>query len=237
MHRAAVAAAVDESNLRRGVNDVFRNLARRSQLLLQRQLVLLDGMERRAEEPDQLADLFRIDHLTTRMRRHAEGLIILSGESTGRNWREPVPLVDVVSAAVAEVEDYTRVNVESRVKDSARRPRCRGRHPPARRANRERDRLLVARARVTVLGHLVSQGFAVEVQDRGLGIPDGQLKKINRDLASLPDFDLSKATGSACSSPGGSPPARRHGHAQAVGVRWDHRRGRHSRTSGSDRGR
>ena len=193
MHRAAVAAAVDEANLRRGVNDVFRNLARRSQLLLQRQLALLDGMERRAEEPDQLADLFRIDHLTTRMRRHAEGLIILSGESTGRNWREPVPLFDVIRAAVAEVEDYTRVNIEVRVKTAL-----------VGRAVADVIHLLAELienatafsppdARVTIVGHLVGHGFAVEVQDLGLGIPDGQLKEINRDLASPPDFDLSRS--------------------------------------------
>jgi len=193
VHRAAVAAAVDEANLRRGVNDVFRNLARRSQLLLQRQLALLDGMERRAEEPDQLADLFRIDHLTTRMRRHAEGLIILSGESTGRNWREPVPLFDVVRAAVAEVEDYTRVNIEIRVKTAL-----------VGRAVADVIHLLAELienatafsppdARVTIAGHLVGHGFAVEVQDLGLGIPDGQLKEINRDLASPPDFDLSRS--------------------------------------------
>jgi signal transduction histidine kinase len=192
VHRAAVAAAVDESNLRRGVNDVFRNLARRSQLLLQRQLALLDGMERRAEA-DQLADLFRIDHLTTRMRRHAEGLIILSGESTGRTWREPVPLFDVVRAAVAEVEDYTRVDIEIRI-DTAL----------VGRAVADVIHLLAELienatafsppdARVTVRGHPVGHGFAVEVQDLGIGIPDAQLKEINRNLATPPDFDLSRS--------------------------------------------
>jgi CHASE3 domain sensor protein len=193
VHRAAVAAAVDEANLRRGVNEVFRNLARRSQLLLQRQLALLDGMERRAEEPDQLADLFRIDHLTTRMRRHAEGLIILSGESAGRNWREPVPFFDVIRAAVAEVEDYTRVSIETRVKSALVGravadvihllaeliENATGFSPPG--------------TQVTVVGHLVGRGFAVEVHDRGLGMPAAQLDDINRDLANPPDFDLSRS--------------------------------------------
>jgi signal transduction histidine kinase len=193
VHRAAVAAAVDEANLRRGVNDVFRNLARRSQLLLQRQLALLDSMERRAEEPGQLADLFRIDHLTTRMRRHAEGLIILSGESAGRSWREPVPFIDVIRAAVAEVEDYTRVNVEIRVKIAL-----------SGRAVADVIHLLAELIEnaaafsppstpVAIAGHLVGRGFAIEVQDRGLGIPEGRLAEINRDLASPPDFDLSRS--------------------------------------------
>ena len=102
----AVEAAVSQARLRHGVNQVFVNLARRNQSLLHRQLLQLDGMERRTEEPEALEDLFRLDHLTTRMRRHAESLIILSGPAPGRGWRNPVPIIDVLRAAVAEVEDY-----------------------------------------------------------------------------------------------------------------------------------
>src|SRR5713101_6175224 len=89
--RTAIAAAVDEIKIRQGVNDVFRSLARRNQSLLTRQLQLLDSMERRVHDPEELADLFRVDHMTTRMRRHAEGLLIVAGGSSGRTWREPVP--------------------------------------------------------------------------------------------------------------------------------------------------
>ena len=89
--RTAISAAVDEIKIRRGVNDVFRSLARRNQSLLTRQLQLLDSMERRVHDPEELADLFRVDHMTTRMRRHAEGLLIVAGGSSGRTWREPVP--------------------------------------------------------------------------------------------------------------------------------------------------
>src|SRR6266568_3487640 len=102
---AAVAAAVDQAMLRKGVNQVFLNISMRNQSLLHRQLGMLDSMERRTSEPEALADLFRLDHLTTRMRRHAEGLIILSGSTPGRGWRDPVPVVDILRAAVAEVED------------------------------------------------------------------------------------------------------------------------------------
>ena len=111
VQRTAVEAAVGQARLRQGISDIFRNLARRSQSLLHRQLTLLDGMERRTNDPDELEDLFRIDHLTTRMRRHAESLIILSGDAPARGWRRPVPFVDVLRAAVAEVEDYTRIKV------------------------------------------------------------------------------------------------------------------------------
>ncbi|GAA3143117.1 ATP-binding protein [Nonomuraea salmonea] len=111
VRRTAVEAAVGQAALRKGVSQVFLNLARRNQALLHRQLALLDTMERRVEEPEVLEDLFKLDHLTTRMRRHAENLIILSDSSPARRWRDPVPLFDVVRAAVLEVEDYTRVTV------------------------------------------------------------------------------------------------------------------------------
>ena len=103
-----------EAQLRRGLNEVFLNIARRSQTLLHRQLSLLDRMERRTGDPEELEDLFRVDHLATRMRRHAEDLVILAGAAPGRGWRNPVPMVDVVRGAVSEVEDYARVGLPDR---------------------------------------------------------------------------------------------------------------------------
>ncbi len=193
VHRTAVAAAVDEANLRRGINEVFRNLARRSQLLLYRQLSLLDGMERKAEEPGQLEDLFRIDHLTTRMRRHAEGLIVLSGEAPGRGWHNPVPFVDVLRAATAEVESYTRVRVQVLPGTAL------AGHAIADVVHLLAELIENATAFsppdtvVRVQGGLVGHGFAVEVEDSGVGLTGEQLERINRDLASVPDFDLSRS--------------------------------------------
>ena len=109
VRQTAIRAAVEEARLRQGLNDVFRSLARRSQSLLHRQLSLLDQMERRATDPEALDDLFRLDHLTTRMRRHAEGLVILAGAPPGRGWSSPVRMVDVMRGAIAEVEDYMPV--------------------------------------------------------------------------------------------------------------------------------
>ncbi|MDB1089369.1 nitrate- and nitrite sensing domain-containing protein [Streptomyces sp. ACA25] len=191
LQRAAVGAAVEQSDLRRGVSDVFVNLARRNQVLLHRQLNLLDTMERRTEDADELADLFRIDHLTTRMRRHAEGLVILSGATPARQWRKPVRLMDVVRAAVAEVEDYERIEVR--------------RMPP----------LAVAGGAVADLTHLIAEllenatlfspphtavqvhgervphGFSLEIHDRGLGMAPQAMEDANRKLAESPEFDLS----------------------------------------------
>jgi signal transduction histidine kinase len=191
VQQTAVQTAVDEARLRRGISDVFRNLAGRSQSLLHRQLTLLDGMERRATEPDELEDLFRIDHLTTRMRRHAEGLIILSGETPARGWRQPVPLVDVLRAAVAEVEDYTRIRVLSRTNAAV-----------AGHAVADVIHLIAELAEnatvfsppntpVRIHGDVVGRGFAVEIEDRGLGISPQRLTEINASLADPPQFDLS----------------------------------------------
>jgi signal transduction histidine kinase len=191
VQQTAVQTAIDEARLRRGISDVFRNLAGRSQSLLHRQLTLLDGMERRATEPDELEDLFRIDHLTTRMRRHAEGLIILSGEAPARGWRQPVPLVDVLRAAVAEVEDYTRIRVL-----------CRTNAAVAGHAVADVIHLVAELAEnatvfsppntpVRIQGDIVGRGFAVEIEDRGLGISQVRMDEINANLASPPQFDLS----------------------------------------------
>lgn len=191
LQRAAVEAAVKQADMRRGVSEVFVNLARRNQVLLHRQLTLLDTMERRTEDSDELADLFRLDHLTTRMRRHAEGLVILSGAAPSRQWRKPVQLMDVVRAAVSEVEDYERIEV------------------------RRLSRLAVDGSAVADLTHLiaellenatvfspphtavqvrgerVSNGFIVEIHDRGLGMPPEVLLDANLRLAETPEFELS----------------------------------------------
>ena len=191
VQRTAVAAAVDEARLRRGVSDVFRNLARRSQSLLHRQLALLDAMERRASEPEELEDLFRIDHLTTRMRRHSEGLIILSGESPGRGWRNPVPFIDVLRAAVSEVEDYTRIRVTVGTPAALVGPAVADVIHMIAELAENATIYSPPNTPVRVHGDVVGRGFAVEIEDRGLGISEEKLTEINNDLANPPQFDLS----------------------------------------------
>ncbi|SHN28244.1 sensor histidine kinase [Cryptosporangium aurantiacum] len=186
----AVEVAVEEAQLRRGVREVFLNLARRSQALVHRQLTLLDTMERREKDPDELNDLFQLDHLATRMRRHAEDLIVLSGAAPGRGWRNPVPLIDVMRGAVAEVEDYARVRVVGATRASL-----------AGRGVSDVIHLLAElienatsfsppHTTVHVSGELVPAGFAIEIEDRGLGMPAEQLTEVNARLADPPEFDL-----------------------------------------------
>ncbi|MFI9772307.1 nitrate- and nitrite sensing domain-containing protein [Streptomyces sp. NPDC052415] len=191
LQRAAVEAAVKQAELRAGVSDVFVNLARRSQVLLHKQLTLLDTMERRTEDTDELADLFRLDHLTTRMRRHAEGLVILSGAAPSRQWRKPVQLMDVVRAAVAEVEDYERIEVR-------RLPRVAVTGPAVADLTHLVAELLEnatvfspPHTAVHVLGERVANGFTLEIHDRGLGMAADALLDANLRLAETPEFELS----------------------------------------------
>ncbi|MFJ9707406.1 nitrate- and nitrite sensing domain-containing protein [Streptomyces sp. NPDC101234] len=186
---AAVEAAVTQAGLRRGLFAVLLNIARRNQALVHRQLKLVDTLERRTEDPVVLGELFRIDHLTTRMRRHAESLIILSGATPGRRWRRPVPIADVVSSAVGEIEDYTRVVV-----------------PPMPEVGVAADAVadvvhLVAEllenaavfspphTQVTLRTAVVGQGFALEIDDRGLGLDADQLTEAHRTLTDPDAFD------------------------------------------------
>lgn len=191
LQRAAVEAAVKQAELRNGVSEVFVNLARRNQVLLHRQLTLLDTMERRTEDTDELADLFRLDHLTTRMRRHAEGLVILSGAAPSRQWRKPVQLMDVVRAAVAEVEDYERVEVR-------RLPRIGVGGPAVADLTHLVAELLEnatvfspPHTAVQVHGERVANGFTLEIHDRGLGMNSDALLDANLRLAETPEFELS----------------------------------------------
>ena len=191
VQKTAIEAAAGEARLRRGINDIFRNLARRSQSLLHRQLSLLDAMERQASEPAELEDLFRVDHLTTRMRRHAESLIILSGDAPARGWRNPVPLVDVLRAAVAEVEDYTRIKVITTTRAALAGPAVGDIIHMIAELAENAAIFSPPNTPVVIGGDVVGRGFAVEIEDRGLGLSEEKLAEINDRLQNPPPFDLS----------------------------------------------
>jgi len=109
VHREAVRLAADEAMLRGNLNAMFVNLSRRSQSLIERQLALIDDLEQSEQDADRLSSLFRLDHLATRMRRNSENLLVLAGHEASRRWSQPVPLVDVLRAAISEIEQYERV--------------------------------------------------------------------------------------------------------------------------------
>ncbi|WP_405669316.1 nitrate- and nitrite sensing domain-containing protein [Streptomyces sp. NBC_00055] len=190
VHRAALSAAVERAELADGISGVFVNLARRSQVLVHRQLTLLDSMERSADDPDELSNLFRLDHLTTRMRRHAESLIILSGAAPGRAWRMPVPLTNVVRAAVSEIEDYARVEVrqlpDAAVKGTAVADLT---HLLAELVENAAQ-FSPPHTKVRISGEPVGNGYALEIEDRGLGMGNELLGEANRRIEQAEALDL-----------------------------------------------
>ncbi|MEU4774488.1 nitrate- and nitrite sensing domain-containing protein [Micromonospora sp. NPDC023644] len=194
VQETAIRTAVEQAELRRNVRDVFLSLARRTQALVHRQLTLLDAMERREHDAEELEDLFRVDHLATRMRRNAENLILLSGSTPGRAWRRNVPMVDVVRGAVAEVEDYTRVNVLPL-----------GAVSLTGRAVGDVIHLLAElienglsfsppHTSVEVRGQMVANGFAIEVEDRGLGMSEEDLAAANHRIVDQSELNLANAS-------------------------------------------
>ncbi|MFF3492669.1 nitrate- and nitrite sensing domain-containing protein [Streptomyces sp. NPDC002795] len=189
VQRAALRAVADRAAVLTGVSGVYVSLARRSQVLLHRQLDLLDAMERRTEDPTDLEDLFRIDHLTTRMRRHAESLLILSGSAPGRAWRNPVPLIDAVRAGLAETPDFDRVQLHdipdlllagSAVADVV--------HLVAELAENA-SAFSPPHTPVVVRGEPVGAGACLEIEDRGLGMSDEALADANARITAS-DIDL-----------------------------------------------
>ncbi|MGW2742311.1 sensor histidine kinase [Streptomyces sp. NPDC001450] len=190
VHRAALHAAVERAELASGISGVFVNLARRSQVLVHRQLSLLDSMERRSDDPDELSDLFRLDHLTTRMRRHAESLIILSGAAPGRAWRMPVSLTNVVRAAVSEIEDYARVEVRQLPEASVIGAAVADVTHLLAELVENAAQFSPPHTRVRVTGEPVGNGYALEVEDRGLGMGADTLAEANRRIEQSEALDL-----------------------------------------------
>ncbi|WP_285704162.1 nitrate- and nitrite sensing domain-containing protein [Microtetraspora sp. NBRC 16547] len=191
VQETAIRTAVEEAELRQSIRDILLSLARRTQSLVHRQLTLLDVMERREHDEAELRDLFRVDHLATRMRRNAENLIVLSGASPARAWRRAVPMVDVVRGALAEVEDYTRVSVLPM-----------GDVELSGRAVGDVIHLLAELVEnavsfsppytmVQVSGQIVANGYAIEIEDRGLGMTEEDLAATNERIADPPEFNLS----------------------------------------------
>jgi len=191
VHGEAVRLAAQQALLRDNVNAMFVNLSRRSQALVERQLNLIDRLEQDEQDPDQLASLFELDHLATRMRRNSENLLVLSGTDLSRRLTRPVPAAEVLGAAVSEVEQYARVQV--------------GQTPEITVQGRAVNDLvhLIAElldnatafsdpvTKVTVRTAKTRKGeLAIEIQDRGVGMGDQEIIDANDRLADPPDVDV-----------------------------------------------
>ncbi|UGT62656.1 nitrate- and nitrite sensing domain-containing protein [Nocardia asteroides] len=191
----AVNAAVAEARTRDGVKSVFLNIAHRSQIVVHRQLEILDEAERKQEDPALLETLFRLDHLATRERRNAENLIILGGGQVGRQWRNPVSMIDLVRSAVGETLDYSRVRV-------ARMPQVHVHggmvadlvHLLAELVDNATS-FSPPQSRVEVTGAVVGRGVVVEIEDQGMGMTTGDIVRANQMLVAPPDFGVAALSG------------------------------------------
>ena len=192
LHQRAVELASEQAGLRRNVNDMFVNLSRRSQGLVERQLKLIDELETGEQDPDQLANLFKLDHLATRMRRNSENLLVLAGEDAGRRWGRPIPLVDVLRAATSEVEQYHRIQLTG-VPDVEVMGHAVN-HLVHLVAELLENATVFSSPESKVLVHsqrLSDGGAMVEIEDRGIGMSAHEISDANERLAHPPEFDVS----------------------------------------------
>jgi len=193
MQRTAIAAATAEAGVRNGLREILVSLGKRNQSLLHRQLRIIDTLEQEAESPAALAELFMLDHLTTRMRRHADSLSIMSGAAPARSWIGPVPVIDVIRAAVAEIEDYKRVSVLTDTEEAVIAAAVTDMIHLLAELIENATLFSPSTTRVEVRAERVANGFVIEIEDRGLGVPPDQLRDINEQLANPPDFDMADA--------------------------------------------
>ncbi|BFV57185.1 nitrate- and nitrite sensing domain-containing protein [Kitasatospora sp. CMC57] len=190
VHRQAVSLAAEQALLRGNVNAIFTNLSRRSQGLIQRQLALITDLENNEADPDQLENLFKLDHLATRMRRNGENLLVLAGEEAGRRWNTPVPLVDVLRAAASEVEQYERIELagipEAEVIGAAVTDLV---HLLAELLENATS-FSSPQTRVLVNATRLPDGrVLVEIHDKGIGLTAEDFAEINEKLAEPPTVD------------------------------------------------
>jgi hypothetical protein len=193
VHRVAVQEAGREAALRRSVGEMFLNLARRSQSLIERQLEVIDEVERGGPDADVHAGMAELDHLATRMRRNAENLIILSGSEPARRWRGPIALTEVVRAAVGEIKEHTRVELLPMDQvELAGHAAADLMHLLAELIENAVS-FSAPDTKALVAGQPLPAGYLIEIEDQGLGMSDEQLVRVNERLAGPPDVDFAMA--------------------------------------------
>ncbi|MFD9815305.1 nitrate- and nitrite sensing domain-containing protein [Streptomyces sp. NPDC059080] len=191
VHREAVRLASEQAMLRGNVNAIFTNLSRRNQGLIERQLTLITDLENNEADPDQLENLFRMDHLATRMRRNGENLLILAGEEPGRRWDHPVPLVDVLRAATSEVESYERIELAGVTENEIHGQAVTDLVHLLSELLENATTFSSPQTKVRVAATRMSDGrIMVEIHDKGIGLTAEDFADINHKLANPPSVDV-----------------------------------------------
>ncbi len=184
---AGEVAAEQAALLRKGIGEMFVNLARRNQALLDRQIEFIDELERGEEDPDALENLYRLDHLATRMRRNAESLLVLAGAEPPRRRGRPAPLANVVRAALAEVEDFNRIELLSFDEILIASNAAADLAHLLSELMENATNFSPPETRVEVVGHRTkADGYVISVTDHGIGMSSDQIIEANDSLARPP---------------------------------------------------
>ena len=191
VHREALRLASNEAALRGNVNAMFVNLSRRSQSLVERQIRLIDDLEQGEQDPDRLSSLFQMDHLATRMRRNSENLLVLAGHDASRRWNQPVALVDVLRAAVSEIEQYERVTLNVQPGISVRGLAVNDVVHLLAELAENATSFSSAETPVAISGHLLSSGgVLLDITDQGVGMGAEEMAHANWRLDNPPVVDV-----------------------------------------------
>ena len=191
VHREALRLAANEAALRGNVNAMFVNLSRRSQSLVERQIRLIDDLEQGEQDADRLASLFQMDHLATRMRRNSENLLVLAGHDASRRWNQPVALVDVLRAAVSEIEQYERVTLNVQPGIAVRGHAVNDVVHLLAELAENATSFSSAETPVVVAGHLLSSGgVLLDITDQGVGMGAEEMAHANWRLDNPPVVDV-----------------------------------------------
>ena len=191
VHREAVRLASNEAALRGNVNAMFVNLSRRSQSLVERQIRLIDDLEQGEQDSERLANLFQMDHLATRMRRNSENLLVLAGHEVSRRWTQSVGLVDVLRAAVSEIEQYERVSLNVQPGIAVRGQAVNDVVHLLSELVENATSFSAAETPVAVSGHLLnSGGVLLDITDQGVGMGAEEMAHANWRLDNPPVVDV-----------------------------------------------
>jgi signal transduction histidine kinase len=191
VHREALRLAANEAALRGNVNAMFVNLSRRSQSLVERQIRLIDSLEQGEQDSKRLASLFQMDHLATRMRRNSENLLVLAGQDLSRRWNRPVALVDVLRAALSEIERYERVTLNVQPGIAVRGQAVSDVVHLTAELVENATSFSAADSPVTIAGHLLGSGGALlEITDQGVGMEADEMAHANWRLDNPPVVDV-----------------------------------------------
>ena len=175
----AVEMAAQQSRMRRATSQMFINLGRRNHKLLSRTLTYITQLESDERDPATLQNLFRLDHLTTRMRRHAESLLVLAGSPPLRTWSRPVPVADVLRAALSEIETYDRVDIKELEPVEVRGASVSDLAHLIAELLENATAFSPPQTRVRVLGRTDHDGYTVVVVDEGIGMSPEELAAAN----------------------------------------------------------